>query len=58
MFFLMEYTWDVYLHNTTAYVAMAIGIPVALAVLSRASQHRWAATIAASVYTATSSRRF
>jgi len=52
MFFLMEYTWDVYLHNTTAYVAMAIGIPVALAVLSRASQHRWASTVAASIYTA------
>ncbi len=51
MFFLMEYTWDIYLHNATAYVAMAIGIPVALAMISRASQHRWAATIAASVYT-------
>jgi hypothetical protein len=51
MFFLMEYTWDVYLHNSTAYLAMAIGIPVAMAMLSRASQHRWAATLAASVYT-------
>jgi hypothetical protein len=51
MFFLMEYTWDVSLHGATAYVAMAIGIPVALAMISRASQHRWAATIAASVYT-------
>jgi hypothetical protein len=51
MFFLMEYTWDVSLHGSTAYVAMAIGVPVALAMISRASQHRWAATIAASVYT-------
>jgi len=51
MFFLMEYTWDVYLHGSTAYVAMAIAIPVVLAMLSRASQHRWAGTIAASVYT-------
>jgi hypothetical protein len=51
MFFLMEYTWDVSLHNSTAYVAMAIAVPVALAMLSRASQHRWAATFAASVYT-------
>ena len=51
MFFLMEYTWDVSLHSSTAYVAMAIGVPVALAMISRASQHRWAATIAASVYT-------
>jgi len=51
MFFLMEYTWDIYLHGATAYIAMAIGIPLALAMISRASQHRWAATIAASVYT-------
>ena len=50
MFFLMEYTWQPFLHGATAYVAMAIGIPVALAMVSRASQHRWAATIAASVY--------
>src|SRR5271154_4914512 len=46
MFFLLEYTWDVSLHNSTAYVAMAMAIPVALALLSRASQHRWAATTA------------
>ena len=51
MFFLMEYTWDVSLHNSTAYVALAVAIPVVLAMISRASQHRWAATIAASVYT-------
>jgi hypothetical protein len=50
MFFLLEYTWDVSLHNATAYIAMAIAVPVAFAMLSRASQHRWAATIAASVY--------
>jgi hypothetical protein len=50
MFFLMEYTWEPFLHGAAAYVAMAIGIPVALAMISRASQHRWAATIAASVY--------
>jgi hypothetical protein len=50
MLFLMEYTWGPLLHGAAAYVAMAIGIPVALAMVSRASQHRWAATIAASVY--------
>jgi len=50
MFFLIEYTWDVYLHGSTAYVAMAIAIPVVLAMLSRASQHRWAATLAVAVY--------
>ena len=57
MFFLLEYTWDIYLHSATAYVAMAIAIPVALAMLSRASQHRWAATSAASVYTIFVDRR-
>jgi len=51
MFFLLEYTWDVMLHNSQAYIAMAIAVPVALAMLSRASQHRWAATLAAAVYT-------
>ncbi len=51
MFFLMEYTWDVMLHGSTAYVALAMAVPVAFAMLSRASQHRWAATLAASVYT-------
>ena len=51
MFFLKEYTWDVSLHGATAYIAMAIGIPLALAMVSCASQHRWAATIAATVYT-------
>lgn len=51
MFFLMEYTWDVALHSVSAYVAMAIGIPVMFALLSEASRYRWAATTAAAVYT-------
>jgi hypothetical protein len=51
MFFLLEYTWDVYLHDATAYITMAIAIPVVLAMLSRASQHCWAATLAVTVYT-------
>jgi hypothetical protein len=51
MFFLLEYTWDVMLHGSAAYIAMATAVPVALAMLSRASQHRWAATLAAAVYT-------
>jgi hypothetical protein len=28
MFFLTEYTWDVSLHSVSAYIAMAIGIPL------------------------------
>jgi hypothetical protein len=51
MFFLMEYTWDVKLHSVTAYIAMAIALPVLLALLSEASRFRWAATSAAAVYT-------
>jgi hypothetical protein len=51
MFFLMEYTWDVSLHSVSAYIAMAIGLPLLLALLSQASRYRWAATAAAAVYT-------
>ncbi|GGA70397.1 hypothetical protein GCM10011507_22420 [Edaphobacter acidisoli] len=50
MFFLMEYTWDVKLHTVIAYIAMAIAVPIVLAVLSEASRYRWAATAAAAVY--------
>lgn len=50
MFFLMEYTWDVKLHSVSAYVAMAIALPVFFAMLSQASRFRWAATTAATVY--------
>ena len=52
MFFLQEYTWDIQLHSVGAYVAMAIGLPIAFAMLAQASRHRWAATISAAVYTA------
>lgn len=51
MFFLMEYTWDVSLHSISAYIAMAIGLPLLLALLSQASRFRWAATSTAAVYT-------
>ena len=52
MFFLLEQTWDVALHRTMAYVAMAIALPVVFAIMSRASGSRWAATICAAVYMA------
>ncbi len=51
MFFLQEETWDVLLHRASAYTAMAIGLPVAFAVLSRASGSRWACTLTAGTYT-------
>ena len=51
MFFRMEYTWDVYLHGSGAYQAMAIGMPTLLAVLWVASRNRWACTWATLIYT-------
>ncbi len=51
MFFRMEYTWDVYLHGTGAYQAIAIGMPTLLAVLWQASRSRWACTWTALIYT-------
>lgn len=52
MFFLIEYTWDVELHGTGAYIAMGIGIPIVLATLSRASGFRWTCTVTSAVYMA------
>jgi len=51
MFFLQEETWDVVLHTTEAYAALGIGVPIAFAVISRASGNRWGCTIAAAIYT-------
>lgn len=52
MFFLLAQTWDVMLHQALAYIAMGIAVPVAFAVVSRASGNRWACTISAGIYTA------
>jgi hypothetical protein len=52
MFFMMEFTWDVKLHSGSAYKAMAIGVPIFFALISRASRYRWAATTTAAIYTA------
>jgi hypothetical protein len=51
MFFLQEYTWDIYLHRTTPYIALAMGVPMLFAAFSQASRSRWAATATAAVYT-------
>lgn len=51
MFFLLEFTWDIVLHQSGAYVAMGIGLPILFAMLSQASQYRWAATTTALIYT-------
>src|SRR6202140_5127265 len=51
MFFLIENTWDVMLHQSNAYIAMGIALPVVFAVIAQASGYRWAATTTAAVYT-------
>ncbi len=52
MFFLLEQTWDVALHQTTAYIALGAAIPVVFALLNRTTRNPWASTIAAAIYTA------
>jgi hypothetical protein len=50
MFFRMEYVWDVYLHSSSAYKAMGLGIPLYLAMLWQASRFRFASTVIAAIY--------
>jgi hypothetical protein len=51
MFFLLEYVWDVVLHQSLAYIAMGMALPIVFAVISQASRYRWAATTTAAIYT-------
>jgi hypothetical protein len=51
MFFRMEYTWDIHLHSSGAYIAVAIGVPTYFALLWECSRHRWAATLSTAFYT-------
>jgi hypothetical protein len=51
MFFRMEYTWDVYLHGSGAYEAMALGMPTMFAVFWQSSRNRWACTWTTLIYT-------
>jgi hypothetical protein len=53
MFFLQEYTWDVVLHQTQAYIALGIGIPMVFGILWQASRYRWACTVTSAIYMAT-----
>jgi hypothetical protein len=50
MFFLMEFTWDIGLHQAAAYVAMGVAVPVLFAMMWQASRYKWAATTTAAVY--------
>ena len=51
MFFRMEYTWDVYLHSSRAYIACTLGTPLYFAAIHLASRNRWAATWISTIYT-------
>jgi hypothetical protein len=50
MFFLQEYTLDIKLHSVETYIALAIAVPVVLAMFSEATRYPWAATVTAAVY--------
>jgi hypothetical protein len=52
MFFVMEHTLDIFLHQAGAYIAVAIGPPLICAAAWKASRHRWAATWLAGIYLA------
>ena len=52
MFFRMEYTWDIYLHSASAYVACALGTPMYFSAIHICSRNRWAATWMTILYTA------
>lgn len=51
MFFRMEYVWDVHLHSSSAYIAIAIGVPLYFATVWHASRFRFASTVTAAIYT-------
>ena len=52
MFFRMEYTWDIFLHGSGAYIAVSIGVPLYYAAIWKAARHRWAVTWMTAIYSA------
>lgn len=48
---LLEVTTRTLMHSALFYRTVCLGVPLVLALVSRASGHRWAATISAAVYT-------
>jgi hypothetical protein len=51
MFFRMEYTRDVRLHASGAYISVAIGVPLYYAAIWKVSRNRWASTWMTAIYT-------
>lgn len=52
MFFRMEYTWDVYLHQARPYLSIGLGVPLFYAAMWKASRSRWASTWMTGIYSA------
>ncbi len=50
MFFRMEYTWDIELHNAGPYISLALGVPLYFAAMWKACRHRWACTLICAFY--------
>jgi hypothetical protein len=51
MFFRMEYTLEIFLHRSSAYLSVAIGVPLYLGAVWKASRNRWACTWMTAIYT-------
>ena len=52
LFACFSYTWDTKLHQARAYTAVAIFLPVALAVMSGATRYKWTCTVMTLLYSA------
>jgi len=50
MFFRMEYTWDIELHNAGPYISLALGVPLYFAAMWKACRHRWSCTLICGFY--------
>ena len=52
MFFLVEFTLEVFQHGSGAYIALSIGVPLYYGVVWKASRHPWACTWMSAIYMA------
>lgn len=52
MFFRIEYTLDIFQHRASAYISVALGVPLYYSTVWKAARHRWACTWMAAIYTA------
>src|SRR5580692_580728 len=50
MFFRVEYTTDVFLHNATAYISISLGVPIYFGLVGRGARNRWACTWMTAIY--------